>query len=133
MKACTDDASGHSDALHPIAHVRRTSNGGWAEPHLLEEHLQGVASRSEKFASSFENGDWGHIAGLWHDLGKYRDEFANYIRNASGYEFDLADDGGPGKVDHTAAGAIHAVERLGPRGRVLAYLNPPDFPGGSNA
>ena len=54
-------------ALEPLAH-----SGG----HLLADHLQAVASMAAGFSQSFEPGSasqrWAYIAGLWHDLGKYR-------------------------------------------------------------
>lgn len=105
----------------PIAHVRFDARGEGI-PHPLEDHLSEVGRLAGEFANAFGNGDWGKIAGLWHDLGKYKADFQEYIRARSGYERDEADEGGPGKVDHTAAGAIHAVERMGLAGRVLAYL-----------
>jgi len=104
-----------------IAHVRPVLDGGFAL-HPLEEHLWEVARLARGFADPFGNGDWAGLAGLWHDLGKYKADFQEYIRDRSGFERDEADEGGPGKVDHTAAGAIHAVERMGPTGRILAYL-----------
>src|SRR5690606_39890029 len=108
--------------LRHIAHARKRDDESWAEPHLLVDHLQDVAQLAEGFAATFGNGDWGFLAGLWHDLGKYKADFQSYIRTASGFENDQTDEGGPGKVDHTTAGAIHALEKLGPRGRILAYL-----------
>ncbi len=112
----------HQNTTRHIAHARQQVDGTWDAPHLLEEHLRDVATLAEYFANTFGNGDWGFLAGLWHDLGKYKTDFQNYIRNASGYESDQAEEGGPGKVDHTTAGAIHALEKLGHRGRILAYL-----------
>lgn len=41
----------------------------------LEEHLGEVARRAEGNASAFGSGPWGRLAGLWHDLGKYADDF----------------------------------------------------------
>jgi CRISPR-associated endonuclease/helicase Cas3 len=40
------------------------------EWHLLEEHLKGTAELAASFADEFGCGEWGRIAGLWHDLGK---------------------------------------------------------------
>jgi CRISPR-associated endonuclease/helicase Cas3 len=104
-----------------IAHVRPELEGGHAI-HLLEDHLRETGRLAGGFASEFGNEDWAHLAGLWHDLGKYKDDFQEYIRRVTGYERDEAEDGGPGKVDHTAAGAIHAMERMGPMGPILGYL-----------
>lgn len=41
---------------------------------VLEEHLENVAEMARGFASVFNAGDWGYLAGLWHDLGKYFDD-----------------------------------------------------------
>jgi len=99
-----------------IAHVKD------GKPHGLEGHLREVGELAGVFASRFGNEDWAHLAGLWHDLGKYKADFQEYLRRVTGYERDEAEEGGPGKVDHTAAGAIHAVERMGKMGRILGYL-----------
>lgn len=88
----------------------------------MEDHLREVGRLAGEFAAAFGNADWAVVLGLWHDLGKYKTGFQEYIRARSGYERDEADEGGPGKVDHTAAGAIHAVDRMGGVGRVLAYV-----------
>jgi HD superfamily phosphohydrolase YqeK len=39
--------------------------------HRLEDHLKSVAEMARGFADNFGAGDWGYVAGLWHDLGKY--------------------------------------------------------------
>ncbi len=110
----------------PIAHVRRDAEGNWAEPQGLEEHIKGVATCAEHFSLTFGNGDWGRVAGLWHDLGKYQPAFQEYIRKSSGYENDAADEGGPGRVDHSVVGALWAAERFADYspeiGRALGYL-----------
>jgi len=38
--------------------------------HRLEEHLKGTAKLAASFAAEFGCGEWGYLAGLWHDLGK---------------------------------------------------------------
>ncbi len=38
--------------------------------HILEEHLKGTADLAASFADEFGCGQWGYLAGLWHDLGK---------------------------------------------------------------
>lgn len=35
----------------------------------LEGHLKNVAEMARLFAEAFGAGDWGYLAGLWHDLG----------------------------------------------------------------
>lgn len=75
-------------------------------------------------AQAFGAQDWAYLAGLWHDLGKYRPEFQAYIRNQSGFERENAHiEGQTGRVEHSAAGAVHAIDTLGEiHGRLLAYL-----------
>ena len=36
----------------------------------LEEHLKNVAEKARSFAETFGGGEWGYLAGLWHDLGR---------------------------------------------------------------
>ncbi len=102
-----------------LAHVRQDTNGQWL-PHLLDDHLRGVAALAEDFAAAFDAGDWAKLAGLWHDLGKYRPAFQRYIRGASGYDAHIETT--PGRVDHSTAGALHAIGRMKGLGRILAYL-----------
>lgn len=104
-----------------LAHVRQDADGVWRE-HPLPEHLHAVSRLAGEFARAFDSGEWAALAGLWHDLGKYRPKFQGYIKRASGYDPEAHVEGGSGRVDHSTAGAIHAIETLGPRGRILAYL-----------
>lgn len=104
-----------------LAHVRQDSNGKWIE-HALEEHLHEVARRAGELAKAFGNEDWAHLAGLWHDLGKYREKFQQYIKSVSGCDTEAHIEGASGRVDHSTAGAIYAIEKLGLQGRILAYL-----------
>ncbi len=105
--------------MKALAHVRPLEKDGWAE-HSLRQHLECVAERAVLFSALFSGGEWAALAGKWHDLGKFNAEFQSYIRGASGYEAHI--EGAPGRVDHSTAGAIHAVETLGPPGCILAYL-----------
>lgn len=82
--------------------------------HPLADHLREVGGLAKKFADRFESGDWAHLAGLWHDLGKYHPEFQGYIKQKT-----------PRGVNHSLGGALWAMERFGandPRARILAYL-----------
>ena len=36
--------------------------------HTLEEHLKGTAELAVSFSAEFGFGEWGRLAGLWHDL-----------------------------------------------------------------
>ena len=109
--------------FRPIAHAAKDANGTWRDPHDLAEHLAGVAALAACHARTFGAEDWAHLAGLWHDLGKYRPRFQRYIRLASGFEADAHISGeGNGKAPHSTAGAMLACDRFKISGRVLAYL-----------
>ncbi len=97
--------------------------GSWRNPHDLAHHLAGVSALAACFARDFGE-DWSRLAGLWHDLGKYRPDFQAYIRDRSGFDRENAHiEGQSGRVEHSAAGALHAIATLGePQGRLLAYL-----------
>lgn len=47
--------------------------------HPLVEHLQAVAALAARSAPAGAR-PWAHLAGLWHDLGKFRPGFQRYIR-----------------------------------------------------
>ena len=89
-----------------FAHIKALDKGGFKFQELVE-HLLNTAEISSKFANEFDNAEWGYLIGLWHDLGKYSDDFQEYIRVNSGYE---EDDQKRSKTDHTSAGAILAKE-----------------------
>jgi CRISPR-associated endonuclease/helicase Cas3 len=110
-----------SPQTRPIAHAAQYPDGAWREPHDLDAHLTAVAALSAGFAECYGS-DWARLAGLWHDLGKYRPRFQHYIRQASGFEADAHIKGEAGKAPHSTAGAVLATDRFGPAGRVLAYL-----------
>ena len=112
-----------------IAHVKPLAGqqaGDRYELHALDQHLRKVGGLAEQFASVFGKGDWAACAGIWHDLGKYSENFQCYIAAVSGYnpeahmERDL--EANAAKVNHSDAGAQLAVERFGVYGRILAYL-----------
>ncbi len=107
--------------INMLAHVRQDKSGEWHE-HLLNEHLHGVAQKAADFSINFDSQEWANIAGLWHDLGKYSDEFQRYIKTVSGYDAQAHIEGAPGRVDHSTAGAIHAVRQFATHGRIFAYL-----------
>jgi CRISPR-associated endonuclease/helicase Cas3 len=104
-----------------LAHVRQNEDGTW-ECHELEDHLHGTAELASRFAETFGLSDWAEIAALWHDLGKYGQDFQNYIKSASGYEPEAHIETGSGRVNHSSAGALYAIEQLEIHGRILAYL-----------
>jgi CRISPR-associated endonuclease/helicase Cas3 len=109
----------NSDNEKRLAHVRQDEDGQWHE-HWLEDHTLGAARLAGEFAAAFNSADWAWLAGLWHDLGKCSTEFLQYIKSASGYEAHI--EGTAGRVDHSTAGAIHAIRQFDKIGRILAYL-----------
>ena len=116
---------GRLNVTHFLAH---TSPGG-GPGHPLHEHLNSVANRASVFAEPLNSSEWARLAGLWHDLGKYRSGFQRYIRvvNDAHIEGKL-----PSSSDktHSAAGALHALQAIegawgtqwSSLGRVLAYV-----------
>jgi CRISPR-associated endonuclease/helicase Cas3 len=74
----------------------------------LKEHLQAVSHLAQTFATAFDSADWGRLAGLWHDLGKYRPEFQSHIS------------GDTTRVDHAIVGALLAMSKDPQAGLPLA-------------
>jgi len=116
------------DSTDFLAHIR--SEDGCLFPHRLEEHLVKVSELAARFATEFEAAHWAALAGIWHDLGKYRDGFQRYIRQCGDPDAHIEGRvAGPEKT-HSAAGALWAQQylpevdkRSGPViARVLAYL-----------
>lgn len=100
-----------------IAHVRKDGDSVFLLQNM-EEHLIGTAKLSKQFASKFQNESWGELLGHFHDLGKFSDEFQEYIKVNSGYEEGERQ----GKTDHTSAGAILAKELYSePFGKPISY------------
>lgn len=70
-----------------IAHVR--GGGGGGPPHDLADHLAAVAGLAGRFAASFGARDSAELGGCWHDLGKFRRGFQEYIRSRADEDFHL--------------------------------------------
>ncbi len=62
----------------------------------VSEHLNGTAKLCSEFASAFGAEQYGLLAGMAHDIGKYSDAFQRRLS------------GGP-KVDHSSAGALECA------------------------
>lgn len=108
-----------------IAHIKKNPDGSWAEPHLLNEHLNSTAKLAANFASEFNNNDWAKLVGYLHDLGKYHPDWQRYIRKEIGYyDEDAHIEGYAGRPNHSAAGAIYLFEKFtnSPMAKVLAYI-----------
>ena len=63
-----------------------------------------------EFARPFGGGEWAYLAGLWHDLGKYSEEFQKKLFDANGIECHLETK--PGKVIHSQAGGHLAQQTM---------------------
>lgn len=93
--------------LKPIAHVREADGCiQW-----LPDHLIGVSQLARDFARKIGLAEQGELIGLLHDLGKYSEEFQNYLKSAvellnPDEDEEFVDAKGlKGKVDHSTAGA----------------------------
>ena len=73
----------------------------------LDDHLKNVASLAKKFGEKIHVPDWCYLAGIWHDLGKYHNDFQAMLKS-------VAEGGSKGHVDHSSAGAVHTLKCLSP-------------------
>ncbi len=88
-------------------------------------HLNKVAWWTAKFAEEMFPTDsanakaarWGYLTGLWHDLGKFAPEWQSYLGSkADAHRGEVS-----ARVDHSSAGAQHAVGTQNILGHLLAY------------
>ena len=89
-------------------------------------HLNKTADACSKFARDMfpktkpagsQAHAWGNLLGLWHDLGKFASEWQDYLASkADPHKAEIQ-----GKLDHSSAGAQHAVRRAPLLGHLLAY------------
>ncbi len=104
------------NGFKPVAHsVEGQPESNW-QP--LDQHLVNVAELARGFASGFGASSWAYLAGLWHDLGKYSPAFQRYIRATADAHLESKS----GRVNHSSAGGLLAVEQFGKIGRILAYI-----------
>jgi CRISPR-associated endonuclease/helicase Cas3 len=88
-------------------------------------HLNKAAFWTAKFAAEmFAPGldrdaawEWGYLAGLWHDLGKFAPQWQEYLKSKADPHADEIS----GKVDHSTSGAQYAVKAHPVLGHILAY------------
>ena len=106
----------------PLAHSHPDKPDG----HLLDDHLRSVGARAAKSADAFGASDWAHLAGIWHDLGKYRSGFQRYIRQTTDPDAHIEGRIRSPDKTHSAAGALWArkafEDALGPKGRLLSCI-----------
>lgn len=76
---------------------------------LLKTHLDNVGKLTGEFAAAFNCAEYGKVAGLLHDLGKYTVEFQQRL------------EGKHPRVDHATWGAKIALDKYGTHGYCVAY------------
>ena len=82
----------------PIAHGPNDKG----EFHTLKDHLDGTARKAASFAKPFGGESEARAAGLLHDLGKFRQEFQQYIRGERKADAE---------THHAIYGAAYALTR----------------------
>ncbi len=106
------------------AHTHTDPDTGDKRTHGLTDHLQTVAALAAGFAQS-RLGSWAELAGLWHDLGKFRPGFQRYLLHDADAHIEGRWPASSEKT-HSAAGALHALalfdHRWGAAGRTAARL-----------
>lgn len=103
----------HTDPNNPGKTPEQGAN--WQK---LKDHLKNTATLAKDFCQSFGVGEWGTIAGILHDLGKYSDEFQRMLRATADAHIERKS-----KVQHSIVGA-RQTERKWPsgEGKILAYV-----------
>jgi CRISPR-associated endonuclease/helicase Cas3 len=93
--------------------------------HALNDHLRAVGRLAEALAPC-GLGQLARLAGLWHDVGKRRDGFQRFIRQAGGADAHIEGRVADRDKTHSAAGALWAerylADKLGAQGRVISRL-----------
>src|SRR5579883_792565 len=87
--------------IAPIPYAHTLPGQPRTEWHPLKKHLEDTAGRAKGFATAFGSGEWGHLAGLWHDLGKYSDAFQNHLSESAGSDDVTHKSEMTGRVDHS--------------------------------
>lgn len=81
-----------TDEEEPAFIAHKLEDSDQVQP--LIEHLQKTAAMAKQFGEIMGMGDLAYQTGLYHDIGKYSDQFQQYIRGQRS-----------GKIDHSTAGA----------------------------
>lgn len=90
-------------------YAHSTVNPDRSDWQRLDAHLSAVGRLAADKATIFDAAGMGLAAGLLHDIGKYTHDFQRRIA------------GDAIRVDHATRGAMLAVERYGPLGKLMAY------------
>ncbi len=86
----------------------------------MREHEDRVAVLCAKFLKRIHPDlkSWGELLGRWHDIGKYSQEFQEYLDAANDpHQGEIK-----GRVDHSTAAAQLAFKQFSGIGKLLAYV-----------
>lgn len=86
------------------AHIRKVDDKKYVQ--TVEEHCRGVAEIAAELLSDIGLEKTAYLAGMVHDLGKFSENFKNYIEKAADGEKVLR-----GSVNHTFAGVRFLLEK----------------------
>jgi CRISPR-associated endonuclease/helicase Cas3 len=92
-----------------LFYAHSTTRENKSDWQLLKTHLDNVSELTKGFAAAFNCAEYGKVAGLLHDLGKYTVEFQKRL------------DGNPRRVDHAIHGAEIALKKYKDGGYFVAY------------
>ncbi len=104
--------------MSPIFYAHSVEGKPSEEWHPLDEHLKGTAELAASFAAEFGCGEWAYLTGLWHDIGKYSEDFQKMLLASADAHIETKS----GWVDHSTAGAIHSTEKFKTAGRIFSYI-----------
>lgn len=100
--------------MESIAHIRQSDG----KVQTIEEHLSGVKTLSSQFGSKIGVEHIAGLAGMLHDMGKYSNEFRDYILEA------VNNPESPpkrGSVDHSTAGGKLLYDYFHTKGKISKY------------
>ncbi|MFC4620181.1 CRISPR-associated helicase Cas3' [Camelliibacillus cellulosilyticus] len=100
--------------MESIAHIRQSDG----KVQTIEEHLSGVKALSSQFGSKIGAEHIAGLAGMLHDMGKYSNEFREYILEAVNNPESPPK---KGSVDHSTAGGKLLFEALHSDGEIVPY------------
>lgn len=80
------------------------------ESHYLKDHLISTAEKARVFAKKWGAEDIAYIAGLTHDLGKFSDQFQDYLLGLGN------------SVEHSISGAHYLTEKYNKFGPIIAMM-----------
>lgn len=91
-----------------IAHFRETDKA----IHELSVHLLEVAAKCDEYGSRIGIGKIARLAGVLHDMGKFSDEFQDYIRSKMNTPMQDNQEEPLSKIDHGKIGALYIFNKF---------------------